>query len=55
MWKLLKHINDIMFVAIKTNVMHPVEHAFNFITKGISNINNVILFNKVLHKRDADI
>jgi len=42
---LLKNLNYIEFVAIETNDMQPVEHAYNSILKGISNIFNIILFN----------
>jgi len=52
---LLKQINYFEFVAIETNFLQLVEHAYNLILKGISNIYNVILFNQVLNKRDADM
>jgi len=35
--------------------MQPIRHAYDLIVKGISNIYNVISFNYVLNKKDADI
>jgi len=40
----LKKLNYIEFVVLETNFMQPVEHANNLILKGISNIENVIIF-----------
>jgi len=45
LWTLLKNPDYFKFVAMETNFMQPVEHAYNLILKGILTIYTVILFN----------